>query len=194
MRNDCGLCQRYGRGCQYHPDSGRPAHRGERARLTQRQSRALALRLGGATYRQIADALGVSVSVAHSDVQDALQDTADLPQERAGLLRGLEEERLDALLRMLADAMAGSAECPSCKADVPVPAVSAIGEARRVSESRRKLLGLDAPDRHIHDTVDRLEREVWPRWIKALRDAGVSDEQLQAAAEWLGGGADMERG
>src|SRR5215207_7359295 len=59
-----------------------------------RDARALELRAGGASFRVIADRLGVSVSTAWKCVDRGLAATR---QEPSGKLRKLERERLDRL-------------------------------------------------------------------------------------------------
>jgi hypothetical protein len=105
---------------------------GTREKAADRRVRALDLRKSGAGYRQIANTLAVSVSQAHDDVQIALQALAKLEQASAEEYRAMELARLDMALLALASKM-----------KLGDPAV--VNAWVRVSESRRKLLGLDAP-------------------------------------------------
>jgi len=92
------------------------------------------LHIAGFTYRQVAEQLGVSVSTAHSYVMDSLKKLAALREEKAEELRELEVQRLDDALRRIRTSEAykdGEA--------------AIMGQYIRLSESRRKLLGLDAP-------------------------------------------------
>jgi len=78
-----------------------PRHRGRhkdsraslaRVRRAERQAQALDLRAAGASFRQIAGALGISVSNAHGLVGDALDNVVRPSAER---LLKLELHRLD---------------------------------------------------------------------------------------------------
>lgn len=110
-----------------------PGKAGDRERRASRQQRAMALRLGGASFRQIGQALGVSQMQAYRDVQESLRAVVALRDSQVEEFRELELARLDGLLVALA-------------AGVRTGSVDAINGARRISESRRRLLGLDAPD------------------------------------------------
>ena len=90
------------------------------------------MRRDGATFKQIAEALGYKgPSSAYRAVMSALRRTQ---QEPADELRRLELERLDEALR----AIAGRVRQGN---------LAAIDRWIRISESRRRLLGLDAPTR-----------------------------------------------
>lgn len=101
------------------------------AAAARRAARALELRLAGATYRDIAEALDIAVSTAHADVAHAL---ADIPRAEADALRALECRRLDAL----------QAACwgPALDGDL-----AAVDRVLRIIDRRARLLGLDAPTR-----------------------------------------------
>ena len=71
-----------------------PRPNAPRVDAAQRDAQALELRAAGATYRQIAQRLGVSVSTAHECVTRGLDRTRREPAEQ---LRELELERLDRL-------------------------------------------------------------------------------------------------
>jgi hypothetical protein len=98
----------------------------------ERQSKAMELRKKGMAYREIAQELGYGgPSGAHKAVMSALQKTL---QEPADELRQLELERLD----LAAAAIASKVEDGD---------LGSIDRWLRISESRRKLLGLDGPAR-----------------------------------------------
>jgi hypothetical protein len=101
-------------------------------RRAQKVARALELRGLGMSYRAIAEALGWrSPATAYGVVQRAMRK---LVREAAAEAVALEADRLDNYLRALAPrALAGDLE--------------ALDRAIRISESRRKLLGLDAPQK-----------------------------------------------
>lgn len=96
---------------------------------------ALAMRQRGHSYRAIAAKLGVSLSTAHGYVADALAELRAQTAEEAQTLRDLEAQKLDLMERYLWRAMRKASA-----ADVAKLANS----LRALSESRRRLLGLDA--------------------------------------------------
>lgn len=103
-----------------------------RARVREEQS--LALRIGGATYAQIADALQISDEGARKAVKRALERTMVEVTNNAEALRELERQRLERLiLSLMPSAQKGN-----------VPAAETV---RKLSESLRKLLGLNMPER-----------------------------------------------
>ena len=105
---------------------------GTRENAAERRVKALELRKSGASYRLIGAQLGVSEKTAHQDVRQALASLAELEQSTADEYRAMELMRLDM-------AALGIAQ----KLRYGYPAV--IGAWVKISESRRKLLGLDAP-------------------------------------------------
>jgi len=112
-----------------------------KAAVAAEQERAFTLRLGGATYRQIGEALGIPRATAHRRVTDACAERVAPGLEE---YRKVEDERLDTLLRRLAPKLATG----------EVPAIEA---ARRIGESRRRLWGMDAPvvsEIHLDARVD----------------------------------------
>lgn len=107
---------------------GRPAQLNpNRARIAEQQARALAMKSAGRTYQQIAAELGVGVATAYKRVTDACAEHVVPEVEH---LRTVESARLEHLLAALADG-------------VEAGDVKAIAEARRISESLRKLFGAD---------------------------------------------------
>lgn len=117
----------------------------------ERDAQAARLRTRGYTYRAIATELGIDVHTAHDAVQRVLQATVEEP---AADLRRVELERLDMLVRKATDVLDAFHHVVSNRGDVveyngqPLeddgPVLAAINTLIRVSESRRKLLGLDA--------------------------------------------------
>ena len=105
---------------------------GEDAKTRERAARALDLRITGATYRQIAQALHVNEKTAYYDVQDELGRLDALTRQQAERLRDLEMRRLDQLTVALASGI---------RAGEPRAVLAAV----RLMERRAKLLGLDAP-------------------------------------------------
>ena len=100
----------------------------------ERSARAVEMRLSGATYAQIAAELGISQGGAYKAVTRAMDLARERMAESAETLREIERERLEHLIAAaLPKAQAGDTK--------------AIEAARRLSESLRRVLGLDAPAR-----------------------------------------------
>lgn len=119
----------------------------------QRDGLAAELRARSMSYRDIALKLGYAgESGAHKAVQRAL---AAAPAEGAAELRAIEAERLDALARRLWAVI--DTKYPLTAPDRvfvnkdgesvpdPRPIIAAVDRLLRISEQRRRLLGLDAP-------------------------------------------------
>jgi IS30 family transposase len=112
--------------------------RGEQIAACERARQALDLRRTGVSYRDIAQALGVAPSTAFGYVRAELDALRKEAAESASELREIELHRLDALTaKLFAQLDAATAR-----------EVSALALAiLRLSESRRQLLGLDAPQK-----------------------------------------------
>ena len=95
----------------------------------ERKRNALELRLAGASYRDIADALQVSPATALQDCKEAL---ADIPAQQADEMRTVELSRLDRLQRAVWPR--------AIKGDL-----QAVDRAIKIIDRRAKLFGLDAP-------------------------------------------------
>lgn len=93
---------------------------------------ALELRMGGATFRQIAQALKIDVSTAHDYVTTALAEVKEHSFELAQDVRDMDLARLDAMLLAL---------WPKRKEP------RAADTLLRILERRAKLTGADAPVR-----------------------------------------------
>jgi hypothetical protein len=107
---------------------------GRRELVAERQSTAISLRKAGATYEQIGKATGVSTMQAHRDTRRALAAVVANRERDVDALVTLELERLDDVVRsMLPRAREGNSK--------------AAAVLVRASESRRRLLGLDADAR-----------------------------------------------
>ncbi len=150
----------------------------------QRDARALGLRQRGLSYTAIRDELGFSaVSSAHAAVRRAI---GDCYREAAGEAVQLELERLDDVYRTLYRVMLTRHPAVSSSGKVVVDGngqpvyddavnVQAGLAIMRVSESRRKLLGIDAPARSRVTVVteDDLDAEL----------ARLADEIARAEAD-----------
>jgi hypothetical protein len=117
----------------------------------ERDAEAARLRSRGLTYRQIAAELGVDVANAHRAVKRALDAVVAEPAADAV---AFELERLDALYARALEVMESHHVTVSngrvvALNDEPLPddgpVLAAIDRLVRISESRRKLLGLDSP-------------------------------------------------
>lgn len=104
----------------------------------QRQVRAVKLRQQGYGYREIARKLDCSLGTAHKYVADALAEIRDTCKEEAQVLRELEIAKLDEAERLVWQSLRKQGNKP---AEVAMLA----GSIKSLSESRRKLTGLDAP-------------------------------------------------
>jgi len=115
-------------------ERARPPHRAEDTAIIERRVKCLELRRMGATYRQIARAVNVSVETAYADVQAELQALRTLTAEDATAIRDIELRRLDDyVLALSTRAQQGD--------------VAAIATLLKVQERRARYLGLDAPDK-----------------------------------------------
>jgi len=98
----------------------------------QRRARAIELRLSGYTYKQIAERLEVTPAAAHKMVKTAMERDRERTRKGVEMLREIERQRLERMILSLTPA--------ALDGDI-----SAAREIRQLSESLRKLLGLDAP-------------------------------------------------
>jgi hypothetical protein len=109
------------------------AHRlAQREAAMRRRFQALELRKAGMSFAAIAGALGVSASQASRDVKAALITVKKADKLHTAHLRMLESERLDTATVAIAKQV---------KQGDP----AAIDRWLKLSDARRKLLGLDAP-------------------------------------------------
>jgi len=134
----------------------------EKAGKAERQARALDLRVAGLSLAQIGREVGVDESTACRYVKDALAALAKRTEDNAEHLRELELARIDKLIRsterilarrhvkvsggnVVRDLDPATGQLVVIEDDGP--AMTAIGRLQSLYESRRKLLGLDAPTR-----------------------------------------------
>jgi len=124
----------------------------------EREKRAMELRLAGATYAQIGEALGISAQAAHKAVMRALDRINEKLAEDAQKVLRLELERLDKMLLALwPQAQRGNQ--------------GAVDRILRIMERRARLLGLDAPHNVNVSAAEPLQ--IVLRW----EDQEVSDGQ-----------------
>lgn len=129
----------------------------EKAKILERQQKAIELRKSGWTYRAIATKLDIDPAQAFRDVKGAIAELNARKLESADDYRAIELERLDMLTRGLE----------------PMAAVGNIGSVSayvRVMERRAKLLGLDAP---IKQDIN-------------VNMSELTDDELRAIAEGKG--------
>lgn len=111
-----------------------PSNKGAAQIASERRLKAFDLRKRGYSYRAIGKALGVSEAQSHRDIQRVMRQLEKLELEAASQYRQMELERLNDLLKSVYSA--------ALDGDI-----SAVQTALKISESRRKLLGLDSPER-----------------------------------------------
>ena len=103
--------------------------------------KATELRLQGKSYDAIAQAMGIHRSYAFKLVDAGMEMSIT---RAADELRVREGDRLDELIALLADRV-------DAKKEIDSNTLGAIDRLIRISESRRKLFGLDAPERLAAD-------------------------------------------
>jgi hypothetical protein len=147
-----------------------------RVDAAQRDAQALELRAAGASFREIAAQLGVSVSTAWKCVDRGLAVTRHEPSSK---LRILERERLDRLtvaanqvLQARHVVVSGGKIVVDTDTGQPLvdhgPTLAAVNTLTRLMERRARLEGLDEPTRadisaRVHAgvySVDALDREL----------------------------------
>lgn len=111
------------------------------------------MRKTGMSYRRIAAKLECGLSVVHGYIKEALAESAAAIQSSADELRAIELEKLD---RWETSLQLGIKD-----ADPQVRAKSAA-VLLKITESRRKLLGLDAPQKIEHSGNLYTVKEVSP--------------------------------
>jgi hypothetical protein len=148
-----------------------PNARGQNVVAARRRVDAAELRARGKSYREIGAALGVSHTQAENDVRAGLKALqGDLVKKTAQLVQ-LELVRLELPLSMLVERIAAGD-------------LDALEQWRKLSDARRKLLGLDAPEKH-HVTRD-YDDEI-ARILAQL--AGQGEGEAPQAPAGAGGGA-----
>ncbi len=117
------------------------ANPGQKENAAERHVRAFELRKQGFSYREIGTALGVAGKTAFEDVQKVLAELAATRLESAAEYVTMELEHLDMAQQALYQHMSSG--------DPQI-----INSWIKVSESRRKLLGLDAPQKIAQTNPD----------------------------------------
>lgn len=135
-----------------------------KAKIAQEQATCLQLRLDGLSFRAIADTTGIPLATVHDRITAAI--TAEV-SPLADELRKIECARLDHYLARLQPKIGEGDD-------------RAINTAVRISESRRKLLGLDMPTR-IEASIE--SREVTQQDIELqelIREAKAKNAAVEA--------------
>lgn len=152
-----------------------PASKAQRAQTAERRTKAIAMRLAGAEWQQIADQLGyANRGAACKDVTRALETRLAEQATSVDLLRQTELMRLDALTREAWAVMKrphllvsggkvvrlvneATGEERTLSDDKPI--LEAIDRLVKISQRRAALLGLDAPTR-VSLEAENLGREI----------------------------------
>lgn len=110
------------------------------AEIAARRIEAIKMRTAGARWDDIAKSLGYdSRATAYNDVARALEDNRATLALGVEALREQELERLDLLQRKATVELESESEGT---------VLAAVDRLIKISESRRRLLGLDAPQKH----------------------------------------------
>ena len=134
-------------------------------RARQHEEQALELRLGGASYAMIGEALGMTPSGAFKAVERAMARQSAATDEQAEKLRRLEVVRLDRLLM---------GQWPRAKSGDEKAARVAL----QISKRRSELLGLDRKPRPEPE-ADNVTVIVGRQNVGATQIAAAMDETLQ---------------
>lgn len=148
-----------------------PASRAKRADTAQRRRQAIDMRMAGASFQTIADALGYnSRGAACQDITRALE-AAVMEQGRS--VEAYREEELQRLDLLLAEAWAvlkrahvtvSHGRIVRDDLEEPIlddgPTLAAIDRILKIQERRAKFLGLDAPQRHEVVSIDAVDAEI----------------------------------
>jgi len=147
---------------------GRSRNSADKARIAVRETKALELRQKGMSYREIAAELECSPDTAMRDITRALAKCADLSKKEAEHYREIETQRLDKLLSAVwSDATKKNGNVK----------LGAVQTAIRILESRRKLLGLDSPEKHTADlSPEAQELLEYLRHMKEQRQKAIDAE------------------
>lgn len=153
--------------------------RAQNVTTAERAAACLELRKAGASYTEVGRAVGISRTHAHRLVVTQLRQMRENTAELADELRELELARLDSLLRTAIQIAKDASETPENR-------LKAVNTSVRLSESRRKLLGLDAPERMEHSgSVVAVPLQQFREEVATMSDAEIERElaAFQAGAE-----------
>jgi len=116
-----------------------------------RAMKAMALRLDGHSYKQIAEDLGYATeSAAYAAVRKIINTTKrDMSDE----MRAIETARID-------EAMVIAWDIARNPKNAPLTKLAALDRVVKLQERRTKYYGLDKPDRHEHVVRSELDSEI----------------------------------
>lgn len=177
-----------------------PASRAQRAATAKRRTEAVAMRIAGAEYETIAEALGYADrAAAHKDITRALEAAVIEQTATVEVHRAEELKRLDALmvkawavLERQHITVSHGRVVRGDTTDEPLlddgPTLSAIDRILKIQERKAKFLGLDAPQRHEVVSIDAVDAEIARLSAelglgKAGQASGASATSGAAAAE-----------
>lgn len=159
-----------------------------RRQAAERRAEILRLRIAGHSNSQIAHQLGISDGRASQLYHEALDRTVTEPAAEA---RKLELERLDDLITH-ARAVLERTHYVVQGGEVILhngvelvddgPTLAALDRLIKLSETRRRLLGLDAPTRHQHELTGLEEVDAEIRELRAERERRVQLRLLHGTA------------
>lgn len=150
-----------------------------------RANRALELRMSGATYTQIATALGfTNRGSAHRAVKRALaldyERTADLRAE----YRRIQAARLERLIRGVWTIAVTPPRNPD---DGPYAQLAAVDRITRLLDRQAKLLGLDAPTEVIVAEATMAEVDLLVADLESMLNGSPNGEVIEVTADGDGG-------
>lgn len=147
------------------------SHRAREIEREERRARVIALKRAGASFRAIAEQLGISVSTAYSDYRTAVERL--IPVEDLEAARQLELDRLDRI---------HMAHWPAAIDPNHPETYDAVRAVLNVSDRRAKLMGMDKPsDRGPSDPSEVASLETIDQKIFELI------EEMERRERWLGG-------
>ncbi|MFI2663263.1 hypothetical protein [Micromonospora carbonacea] len=148
------------------------ASKAQRAQVAKRRAEAVAMRMTGASFQAIADALGYSSrGAACQDVTRALEAAIAEQTRATDIYREEELQRLDlllaeawAVLKRQHVTVSHGRVIRDEDTDQPLiddgPTLAAIDRVLKIQERRAKFLGLDAPTKVEAITIDALDAEI----------------------------------
>lgn len=149
---------------------------GDNEYLAERDARMWARRLDGASYTQIGKEFGLTAKSVHSRMTKRLRELPGVPAEE---WRAQELDRLDRLQQVWVHEMEDA-----YRRGATVFALKCSEHLLRVQESRRKLLGMDAPEKteatvYVQTEADR-ELDALLREVKAKNWARGAEDRAAA--------------
>lgn len=170
-----------------------PRGSAQRVATAKRRAEAVQMRIAGATYEQIAEALGYSGrNAAYVDITRALEASVTEQHRAAEVLRQEELMRLDVLwvevwavlkrehVTVSNGRLVRGDDGQPLRDDGPV--LQAVDRLLRILERRAKYLGLDAPTKHEVLTLDAIDRAI-QELNAELGEAAAGEATTVAEAE-----------